>query len=46
MAINESGQIKLSDLFTEFEEGTHDGSQEIQLSDFFDHVYAPASGPA
>ena len=46
MAINESGQIKLSDLFTEFDEGTHDGSQEIQLSDFFDHGNAPASGPA
>ena len=43
MAINESGQIKLSDLFTEFEDGTH-SSEEIQLSDFFDKGNAPSSG--
>jgi hypothetical protein len=43
MAITGSGQVKLSDLYTEYEDGTH-SSQEIQLSDFHDKGNAPASG--
>ena len=33
MPIDSSGEIKLSDIYDEFT-GTHDGSQEIQMSDY------------
>ena len=43
MPISGSGEIKLSDIHTEYVD-THDGSAEIQLSDFHDKGNAPASG--
>ena len=43
MALQGSGQMKMSDIYNEFT-GTHDGSQEIQMSDYRDKGDVPASG--
>ena len=43
MPIAGSGELKLSQIHTEYVD-THDGSAEIQLSDFHDKGNAPASG--
>ena len=41
MALQGSGQMKMSDIYNEFT-GTHDGSQEIQMTDYRDKGNVPA----
>ena len=41
MALQGSGQMKMSDIYDEFT-GTHNGSQEIQMSDYRDKGDVPA----
>ena len=41
MALQGSGQMKMSDIYNEFT-GTHDGSQEIQMTDYRDKGDVPA----
>lgn len=43
MALQGSGQMKMSDIYDEFT-GTHNGSQEIQMTDYRDKGDVPAGG--
>ena len=43
MALQGSGQMKMSDIYNEFT-GTHDGSQEIQMTDYRGDGDVPSSG--